>query len=42
MLLGAVDPFVTELAQAARWPFPSAIPATQRQRIAQLGRELYG
>jgi Zn-dependent M28 family amino/carboxypeptidase len=41
-LLSAVGPLVAALAVRRVWPFPSTLPAAQRQAAQRLGRELLG
>lgn len=41
-LLTAVQPFITGLASAAKWPFSGALPAALHAEARKVGRELYG
>lgn len=41
-LLGAVHPLLVQLARAAKWPFPTALPAHQRTEAQRIGRNLFG
>lgn len=41
-LLTAVHPFVSQLAQSAKWPFPAKLSSTQHAEAERIGRELYG
>ena len=40
-LLRAVAPFVAQLADAPRWPFPRSLPPAQQREARRLGRELF-